>query len=625
SLMANQKIIPNTYQNYNLTVYWTGFDQIDLIDPNMDITISGATPTSDINLGGVSLGIVARSVTIPVGINTPALEINVRDSLSITHSLNVIDLNLRVFGDSQNITLTSPVVAPQSTQLVAPDGAINLPSGTQFTSSTVVLKSRQLNVPNNTLTLSADRLTLVTHASSTNGLALSNDRSLELNAQFDSAHMVQLDGTLSSVFAGISWISSVAADWADQVFDGALNPWALVVTGSLNIALPPSTSSEEYGLTVRGGLRSWSGNIRLTADEMDFLGGSSTVIAPGTLTLRATSPVWTYRLGTSAETGGGSAADPAHAPKMLDFPTSDLAALADGFTHLTIGRPQAGNTMRLGDAFSMTTVKATGEERIIDASIKDPLDLLTDVLFVEGDFRVPVDPLSIQANATTIARTNLHTPNNSTPDSGLTAPSIVLTAAKNLQVGGWIRGSQVVDVTVADTVGDYSLVMDAGSEIVQTGATGTLSVSGDKGLRIGGSIRANAAGAVPVLAAATVFEVLGNADLAVTGAGSTLNLTAGADIAFALGSVVRAGVTVTWDGGAPAYTVTGADSDVAINSPNELLLGGLVVTSGGLNITAGTNSRSHADEFAAIFAAAPDHYMATHDRYSILLTGTIAV
>jgi hypothetical protein len=143
------------------------------------------------------------------------------------------------------------------------------------------LKSKHLNVPNNTLTLSADRLTLVTHASSTTGLTLSNDRSLELNAQSDSAHLVQLDGTLSSVFAGISWISSIAADWADQIFDGALNPWALVVTGSLDISLPPSTSSEEYGLTVRGGLRSWTGNIRLTADEMDFLGGSSTVIAAG--------------------------------------------------------------------------------------------------------------------------------------------------------------------------------------------------------------------------------------------------------------------------------------------------------------------------------------------------------
>ncbi|MFN9286614.1 MAG: hypothetical protein ACK6EB_01000, partial [Planctomyces sp.] len=112
SLQAAQKLVPNIYQNQNLTAYWTGFDRIDLIDPGMGITISGATPASDINLGSISLGIVARSVTIPVGITTPSLEINVRDSLNFTRSLNIIDLNLRVFGDRQNITLNSPIVAP---------------------------------------------------------------------------------------------------------------------------------------------------------------------------------------------------------------------------------------------------------------------------------------------------------------------------------------------------------------------------------------------------------------------------------------------------------------------------------------------------------------------------------
>ncbi|MFN9294113.1 MAG: hypothetical protein ACK6EB_39030, partial [Planctomyces sp.] len=86
----------------------------------------------------------------------------------------------------------------------------------------------------------------------------------------------------------------------------------------------------------------------------------------------------------------------------------------------------------------------------------------------------------LHSGATTILRTNLHTPNNSTPDSGLTAPSIHITARKNLQVGGWIRGTEIVNVSVAETVGDYSIVTDAGSEIRQSGSTGTLSVVGDQ-------------------------------------------------------------------------------------------------------------------------------------------------
>ncbi|MFN9291425.1 MAG: hypothetical protein ACK6EB_25405, partial [Planctomyces sp.] len=158
---------------------------------------------------------------------------------------------------------------------------------------------------------------------------------------------------------------------------------------------------------------------QLTADELDFLGGNSSIVAPGALNLRAASNVWTYRLGTAAETGGGAIAAPAFAIRTLDLPTRDLAALADGFSDITIGRSAAGNTMRLGDAFNMTSIKATGESRLIDASIKDPLELLTDALFVEGDFRVPLNPLVIHAGSTTILRTNVHTPNNSTPDSGL--------------------------------------------------------------------------------------------------------------------------------------------------------------------------------------------------------------
>ena len=167
-----------------------------------------------------------------------------------------------------------------------------------------------------------------------------------------------------------------------------------------------------------------------------------------------------------------------------------------------------------------------------------------------------------------------------------------------------------MDISITETSGNYSFVTDAGSEIAQTGTTGTLSVTGDKGFRVAGTVRAAAAAAVPILTAGTVFEILPNADIAVTGAGSTLNLTAGTDLALALGSNVRAGVSVSWNGVSPSYTITGANSDITINAPNELLLGGLVVASGGLAVSAGNSSRSHAAEFAAIFATNPTHYMA---------------
>ncbi|MFN9288612.1 MAG: hypothetical protein ACK6EB_11095, partial [Planctomyces sp.] len=240
SLQPTQTIVPGSYHNLNLHVFWTGIDRLELVDPIVDLTISGTTASTDINLGGTALGITARSVSIPVALTASAVELNVRDSLQIIHDLQTSDLNLRVFGDNQSITLPAPVVAAQSIQLIAPDGTIHLPAGTQFTSATLVLKAKSLDVPDNSLSLAVNRLTLITHQSSTAGITIANDRSLILDQQSDSTHMVQLDGTLTSVFSGISWISSVAADWAAQLFDGALNPWAVAVTGTVNIAIPPS-------------------------------------------------------------------------------------------------------------------------------------------------------------------------------------------------------------------------------------------------------------------------------------------------------------------------------------------------------------------------------------------------
>jgi hypothetical protein len=248
----------------------------------------------------------------------------------------------------------------------------------------VVIKAAALTLPNDHLSISADSLTLITPAAAAESVSISNDRLLQLSAVSDNRHMVQLDATVASIFTGITWVAGLASDWAAQIFDGALNPWAVAVGGLLDVQLSPSTQNSDYELTVRGGLRSWTNDIRLIADDMDFLGGAGSVAAPGSLSLKAASSSWIYRLGTAAELGSGAPVAPEFARGKLDLSTRDLAALANGFSEITIGRTGSGNQMRLGDAFNMTTVKATGESRIVDAAIRDPLTLLTDALVVEG-------------------------------------------------------------------------------------------------------------------------------------------------------------------------------------------------------------------------------------------------
>ncbi|MFN5437746.1 MAG: hypothetical protein ACK5ES_24520, partial [Planctomyces sp.] len=411
SLNETQTIVLGQYTNNQLNILWTGIERVDLVDPTVSLTINGGGPQTPISLGSMSLGIVAQSLLLTVDITADDFEVNVRDSLNLANQLTINELDLRVLGDDQDLTVTRPIVATTA-QLTAPDGTVTIPDGTQFTGQSLAIKARQLITGSGTLNLSTDQLSVVVSSVSTTDLIIINDRDLLLTSEMDETHLVPLDGLVAEVFDGITWVAGVASEWAEQVFDGWLNPFAVAASGLISISLPAQADDgDEDTLTVQGGLRSWSGNISITTDEVDFLGGPDSVKASGTLNLKAATSVWTYRLGTSAETGGGGAVDPALAPKMLDLPTRDLAALANGFTSITIGRNDTGNLMRLGDAFSMTTVKATGEARAIDASIKDPLTLLTDSLIVEGDFRTPLDPLLITANTAEVRRLNLHTPN----------------------------------------------------------------------------------------------------------------------------------------------------------------------------------------------------------------------
>ena len=279
----------------------------------------------------MSLGIVAQSLLLTVDITADDFEVNVRDSLNLANQLTINELDLRVLGDDQDLTVTRPIVATTA-QLTAPDGTVTIPDGTQFTGQSLAIKARQLITGSGTLNLSTDQLSVVVSSVSTTDLIIINDRDLLLTSEMDETHLVPLDGLVAEVFDGITWVAGVASEWAKQVFDGWLNPFAVAASGLISISLPAQADDgDEDTLTVQGGLRSWSGNISITTDEVDFLGGPDSVKASGTLNLKAATSVWTYRLGTSAETGGGGAVDPALAPKMLDLPTRDLAALANGF------------------------------------------------------------------------------------------------------------------------------------------------------------------------------------------------------------------------------------------------------------------------------------------------------
>ncbi|MEN9555968.1 MAG: hypothetical protein RLZZ232_2254, partial [Planctomycetota bacterium] len=590
TLATHTRLTQSLVRNGELQIQHAGIDRIILRDPQRRMTLGGAELTDPLNLGPISLGVIAESVTLPASVTAAGLELNLRDSLVLTSTLSTLDLNIRVLGDDQNITVTAPLTAGNSIQLIAPDGTVTLPAGNQLSTHTAVIKARQLQVPGDALNTVVSVLTIVTSENSTGGLQLVNDRDLLLTRNTDADHLVQLDGSLAAVFSNITWVAAVSAEWAENVFDGALNPYAVLLTGNFAVSLPGYSVDDEDQLTADGQLQSRSGSLQFTADELEFLGGAASVRAPGSLIIRSATTNWNYRLGTSAESAAGEQFVGTNGRSSLDLGTRDLAALADGFTDITIGHSHPGNSMRLGDAYPMTTVKATGLPRVVDASIKDPLTLLAQAFTVEGDFRAPDLPLSLHGRTLEVTRTNLHTPTNANLDSGLAAQSLNLQISEQVLVTGWLRADSSLNIETTATTGENPLQSfpngansfkgDVGADVRTLLPGSQLTITASGSVLVAATLQAPGAGSQLQVIAGTRFELQQGGILKTSGADSQLQINGGQSFLADSGSAILAGVDFQQLDGQPVPFSTGANSSITLTATGEMWLAGSVSSTG---------------------------------------------
>ncbi|HCP13894.1 MAG TPA: hypothetical protein DIT89_16290, partial [Planctomycetaceae bacterium] len=588
------------------TLQYSNIEFVLLWDPSADLTVTGATSTSAIFIPGMTLGIVAQSLSLPVNVTAAALEVNVRDSLDFEHTLQLADLDVRVFGDGSVIDFQLPLSISSSIQLSAPDGVVSLASGTTTTSA-LAIRARGLQTGNSLLPLSVDSFTLVTDENHDTELPIVNDRDLLLTRWVDSGHLITLNAGIIEVFENITWVANVASDWALQVFDGALNPYAVVAKGAISVRLPSFSQDDEDGLTVDGRIRSYAGTMTLTADEMDFQGGQGSVQAPLALTIQSATSVWSYRLGTAAEAQSGAPLSTVVAPNSLDLTTRDLAALADGFESITIGRSDAGNKMRIGDAYDMTVVKATGVPRIQNAEIKDEITLWAEQFIVEGDFRVPDNPLTLHGRTLEVMRANLHTPENATPDSGLSATRTTLDISEQVVVSGWVLGDDLVQIDVPNSMGQNAIMnFSSGPNSVWTGVGSmiktlndgsVIQITGTGSILHASTVEAAGAGSQLLMTAGTTFLQREGGVLRVTGSGSQLEIGGGSYLSIEAGSAVLAGVAFQMQGSTPVPVSTGANASLTITAPGEMWLAGSIASTGSMQLNSGLKQLNHAEYF----------------------------
>jgi len=409
-------------------------------------------------------------------------------------------------------------------------------------------------------------------------------------------------------------------------------------------------------------------DITLTSDDLDFVSGEGKVIASGDLVIQANQTVWDYLMGSAAEV---TAADVEtgrefHTDAMA-MGMRDFAALANGFTSVTIGRRNAGNTMTIGDLFNITAIKMTGPDpsdpaddlpRSNNAELKDHTFFLSDDLQVKGDVRASGNAVELHAQTISINSQNIHNPLG-LPDSGLSADTVKIAADDQLHIGGWIVADTLVDIDVTATTGvnptgtgmyvtppngTTSIFMDAGSRIETLNAGSQVLIDASHAMQVGSFIEVHGAGSAMDIDVGTDFLLNEAATLAARGTNALIDVSAGGLMAINSGSAVSAGIEYQQIDGAPVAVLTGTGADIVLSAANEMLISGAVGTADGLSIASGSASRDNeafgrwtdpsylpqyviynkTAYFDLLAIASPDHYLVGHEgQYGLLIGGTI--
>lgn len=116
----------------------------------------------------------------------------------------------------------------------------------------------------------------------------------------------------------------------------------ITLSSATTVAAPITLAAGTGTITASSTLAAGANALTLTADEIDFAGGANSVTGTGALLVQPSAA------GTSIGVGGGAG--------TLDVSDTDIAALADGFSSITIGR---------SDGTGLTTISSS--------TFKDPL------------------------------------------------------------------------------------------------------------------------------------------------------------------------------------------------------------------------------------------------------------
>ncbi|MBI4970897.1 MAG: DUF2341 domain-containing protein [Candidatus Omnitrophica bacterium] len=135
-------------------------------------------------------------------------------------------------------------------------------------------------------------------------------------------------GTVNFTTAGTNSITSGGSNFNNVSFNGASGTWTMAdnfrADGTVAINNPVTLNAGSNSLIFAGTLSAGVNNLILSANGIDFLGGANSVTGSAALTLQPASDAAAIGIAGGAGT--------------LALSSTDIAALGDGFSGITIGR-----------------------------------------------------------------------------------------------------------------------------------------------------------------------------------------------------------------------------------------------------------------------------------------------
>lgn len=254
-------------------------------------------------------------------------------------------------------------------------------------------------------------------------------------------------------FESYSWYSNVATGGNIDITTGNT-----LSVGSINI----------YAINDFINSNHKHGNIKITANEVNFIGGVDSVQADGkTIQIQPFTPSQNIQIGGSADSGTGT----------LDITTSDLAALRNGFSSITIGGTNSSgniaiNPVTFNDPVTIQapsgagTINATGT---ITGADNASINLLANQNINVGNIIAP-SGISLTSNTANVVVSTLQANNNSGAGG-----NVNVQAANLFQATGVFNSSGTnYSILTSGTTSNGSITIQHGG-----GATGTVFNVGD--------------------------------------------------------------------------------------------------------------------------------------------------